>query len=341
MKSLSLSQAGSFEHLSVAKDLAKPTPADDEVLVKVKAAAVNPVDWKMAKMGFLIQKYPTGLGCDAAGVVEDVGKNVTRFKKGDEVFGFTLLGQPGASAFAEYCRLKQAFAGKKPAHFSPEESSTLGVAALTAVLGLFAPGSMQLELPSKNKKFGEPEYLLVWGGASSVGQLVVQFGALAGYTVIATSSSHNEQLVKSLGATHVVDYKRADAVDTIRSLTNNKLKYSYDCISSQTADLCIKSLSTSEKAFVATISGKPTSVPSNVTHINVFLGGAAQSADVEKYLQSFLENEFQTLLDNKKIKANPVEIVPNGLAGIQGAFTASAEGKVSGKKLVAVIAQTP
>jgi len=212
---------------------------------------------------------------------------------------------------------------------------------LTAVLGLFGPGSMELELPSKHKKFDEPEYLLVWGGASSVGQMVVQLGALAGYTVIATSSSHNEQLVKSLGATHVIDYKRADAVDTIRSLTKNRLKYSYDCISTQTADLCIKCLSTTHKGFVATIAGKPTNCPANVTHINIFLGGAAQVPDTEKYIQWFVENEFQTLLDHKKLHPNPVEIVPNGLAGIQGAFIASSEGKVSGKKLVAVIAQTP
>ena len=184
------------------EDLAKPTPADGEVLVRVHAASVNPLDWHYMEgtpyfvhidAGFGKPDNPR-LGVDFAGTVEAVGKDVTRFKPGDEVFG----GKFGA--FAEYVSVpeKRAIA-LKPANVSFEQAASVPIAALTALQALRDKGHI---------KAGQK--VLVNGASGGVGTFAVQIAKAFGAEVTGVCSTKNVELVRSLGADHVVDYTRED-----------------------------------------------------------------------------------------------------------------------------------
>jgi len=185
------------------EDLPKPVSADDKVIVKVRAASVNPLDWhymrgkpyvmRMMGSGVGSPKDPL-LGVDFAGVVESVGKNVTKFKPGDEVFG----GRDGA--FSEYVRVRESRnIVMKPANISFEEAAAVPIAALTALQALRDSGKL---------KAGEK--VLVNGASGGVGTFAVQIAKAMGAEVTGVCSGRNVELVRSLGADHVIDYTRED-----------------------------------------------------------------------------------------------------------------------------------
>ena len=192
---------GSPDVLAI-REIEKPTPADDEVLVRVRAASVNPVEWYgvagrpwvgRPQMGFLKPKE-SRVGVDFAGMVEVVGKDVTQFQPGDEVFG----GRSGA--FAEYvCVRDEGAVVAKPANVTFEEAAAVPVAALTALQGLRDKGQVQ---PGHK--------VLINGASGGVGTFAVQIAKALGAEVTAVCSTRNVELVRSLGADHVIDYTRDD-----------------------------------------------------------------------------------------------------------------------------------
>jgi len=192
---------GSPDVLAI-REIEKPTPADDEVLVRVRAASVNPVEWYgvagrpwvgRPQMGFLKPKE-SRVGVDFAGMVEVVGKDVTQFQPGDEVFG----GRSGA--FAEYvCVRDEGAVVAKPANVTFEEAAAVPVAALTALQGLRDKGQVQ---PGHK--------VLINGASGGVGTFAVQIAKALGAEVTAVCSTRNVELVRSLGADHVIDYTRED-----------------------------------------------------------------------------------------------------------------------------------
>ena len=180
----------------------KPTPADDEVLVKVRAAAVNPLDWHYLRGEPYIMRLGSGLGrpkdtrlgVDFAGTVESVGKGVTRFKPGDEVFG----GRNGA--LAEYVVVKESRnVTRKPARLSFEQAGSVGVAAITALQAVRDHGAVQ---PGQR--------VLINGASGGVGTFAVQIAKALGAHVTGVCSTRNVALVSSLGADRVIDYTRQD-----------------------------------------------------------------------------------------------------------------------------------
>src|SRR5215469_13511840 len=182
--------------------LAKPTPADDEVLVKVHAASVNPLDWHYVEGTPYLVRMDRGfgkpdnprLGVDFAGTVEAVGKSVKRFKPGDEVFGGKI------GAFADYVTVREERAiAPKPANVSFEQAAAVPIAALTALQALRDKGHI---------KAGEK--VLINGASGGVGTFAVQIARAYGAEVTAVCSTRNLELVRSLGADHVVDYTRED-----------------------------------------------------------------------------------------------------------------------------------
>jgi NADPH:quinone reductase-like Zn-dependent oxidoreductase len=185
------------------QDLEKPTPADDQLLVRVRAASVNPLDWHfiegtpkiMRAMGVGLRKpKDTRLGVDYAGTVEAVGKNVTLFKPGDEVFG----GKTGA--FAEYvCPRADRAVALKPANITFEQAASVGIAGITALQGLRDKGKVQ---PSQK--------VLINGASGGVGTFAVQIAKSFGAEVTGVCSTRNLDLVRSLGADHVIDYTKED-----------------------------------------------------------------------------------------------------------------------------------
>jgi NADPH:quinone reductase-like Zn-dependent oxidoreductase len=185
------------------EEIEKPTPNDDQILVKVRAASVNPYDWHfiegtpkiMRMMGVGLRKpKDTRLGVDFAGTVEAVGKNVTQFKPGDDVFG----GKGGA--FAEYvCRRAEGAVALKPANIPFEQAASVNIAGITALQGLRDKGKVQ---PGQK--------VLINGASGGVGTFAVQIAKSFGADVTGVCSTRNVDLVRSLGADHVIDYTKED-----------------------------------------------------------------------------------------------------------------------------------
>src|SRR5438477_2956712 len=181
----------------------KPVPKDDEVLVRVRAASVNPYDWHfvegtpyvMRAMGVGLRKpKDIRLGVDFAGTIEAVGKNVTQYKPGDEVFG----GRGGA--FAEYvCRRATGAIALKPANVTFEQAAALNIAGITALQGIRDKGKVQAG-----------QKVLVNGASGGVGTFAVQIAKSFGANVTGVCSTRNVDLLKSLGADQVIDYTKED-----------------------------------------------------------------------------------------------------------------------------------
>ena len=185
----------------------KPAPSVDEVLVKVRAISVNPADWhslrgkplfSRATLGLVRPKQPI-LGGDIAGRVEAVGSGVTRFKPGDEVYANLL--DNGNGGFAEYVSVPPGVMSVKPANLSFEEAAAVPMAAITALQGLRHHGVIQ---PEQN--------VLINGASGGVGTFAVQIAKSHGSEVTGVTSTMNIDLVRSLGADHVVDYTTTDFV---------------------------------------------------------------------------------------------------------------------------------
>lgn len=201
MRAVTYCEYGGPEVLQV-EAVEKPRPDEDQLLVRVRAASLNPYDvhflhgtpYLMRLMGSGLRKPKfTGLGVDFSGVVEALGKNVTGFQPGDEVFG----GHQGA--LAEYVVVSAARIARKPANVSFEEAAGVNIAGRTALQGLRDFGKLQ-----------PGEKVLVNGASGGVGTFAVQIAKHLGAEVTGVSSGRNVELVRSLGADHTIDYTRQD-----------------------------------------------------------------------------------------------------------------------------------
>jgi NADPH:quinone reductase-like Zn-dependent oxidoreductase len=184
------------------EQIAKPTPADDQLLVKVHAASLNPVDWHSMRGSPYVMRLSSGIGSpqdsrvgvDFAGTVEAVGKSVTRFKPGDAVFG----GADGA--VAEYVVVRESRGvALKPDNMSFEQAASVAIAAITALQGLRDKGAIK---PGQK--------VLINGASGGVGTFAVQIAKHFGAEVTGVCSTRNVELVRSLGADHVIDYTQED-----------------------------------------------------------------------------------------------------------------------------------
>ena len=210
MKAFVYERYGPPERLRMA-EVDKPTPSAGEVLVKVLAASVNAADWHVlrgtplfsrATLGWLRPKHKI-LGVDVAGQVAAVGSGVTRFQPGDEVYANLL--DYGYGGFAEYVSVPLGVLSLKPASLSFEEAAAVPMAATTALQGLRHHGELQ-----------PGQQVLVNGATGGVGSFAVQLAKADGAEVTAVTSTGNLDLVRSLGADHVVDYTRTDFTRTGR-----------------------------------------------------------------------------------------------------------------------------
>src|SRR5438132_4930018 len=201
MKAMVYHTYGSPDVLKL-EEVQKPVPQDDEVLVQVHATSVNAGDWHLLRakpflmrfMGFgLIKPKHTILGSDIAGRVEVVGRNVTQFQSGDEVFGNTA--NSGFGGFAEYVAVPENALVLKPTNISFEEAAAVPQAALTALQGLRDKGHIQ-----KGQK------VLIHGASGGIGTFAVQLAKAFGAEVTAVCSTRNVDIARSLGADHVIDY---------------------------------------------------------------------------------------------------------------------------------------
>jgi NADPH:quinone reductase-like Zn-dependent oxidoreductase len=200
MKAIVYREYGSADVLK-CEEVEKPVPKDDELLIKVRAAAVNPLDWRlmqgkptMLRLFFGLRKPKSGRpGIDFAGVVEAVGSKVTQFKPGDSVFGACRW------AFAEYACAAESKIALKPNQVTFEQAASGNVAGLTAIQGLRDHGKIR---PGSK--------VLVNGAAGGVGTFAVQVARTFGARVTGVCSTRNIELVRSIGADEVIDYTQSD-----------------------------------------------------------------------------------------------------------------------------------
>lgn len=203
MKAIVYHRYGTADVLK-SEDIPKPIPKDDQVLIKVRAVALNPLDWRMLggvplpfrvmmKMATPTAERAVGIGRDVAGVIEAVGKSVTQFKVGDEVFGTC------EAAVAEYACAKESGLVEKPAEITFEQAASIPVAGLTALQGLRDKGKVQAG-----------QRVLVNGAAGGVGTFAVQVAKSLGAEVTGVCSGSNVEMVLSIGADKVIDYTQED-----------------------------------------------------------------------------------------------------------------------------------
>jgi NADPH:quinone reductase-like Zn-dependent oxidoreductase len=289
MKAAVQCEYGSPNVLQV-RDIEKPTPDDAQILVRVRAASVNPLDghqlrggWALRPMTGLRKPKDTRIGVDYAGVVEAVGKNVTQYKVGDEVFG----GRAGS--LAQYvCAKADRGVAIKPPVLTFEEAASIGVAGITALQGLRDQGGVQAG--SK---------VLINGASGGVGTFAVQIAKALGAEVTGVCSTRNLDLVKSLGADHVIDYTKED-------FTKGDQRYDvlFDNIDNHTF---------SERRHVLTPNG---------ICVNVGLGGAGWREDTGLHMLRALTTPLMSKFTSQKFKFFVAQFNHNDLAYLAGLMQA-------------------
>jgi NADPH:quinone reductase-like Zn-dependent oxidoreductase len=205
MKAVIVRQYGGPEVLKL-EDVPRPEPKEDEVLVRVIAAGVNPID-AIVREGTYAKKFGTHLpwvpGFDIAGVVEKTGAKVTRLKTGDAVYGYV----PGGGGYGEYAVAKEGDVAPKPKSLSFVAASSVPLAALTAWQALIDAAKLRAG-----------QTVLIHGGSGGVGTMAIQIAKARGARVIATASSRNQDLLKELGADVTIDYAKTKFEDVAKDV---------------------------------------------------------------------------------------------------------------------------
>lgn len=208
MKALILERLGPPESLKLA-DHPTPAPQPYEVLVKVAAVGLNPVDYKTAQRGWPTWQWPHILGLDVAGVVESVGQKVTQWKPGDRIFYHGDLSKPGG--FAEFTKAPEHIITKIPDDVSFKDAAAIPCAGYTA-----------WQILSRRIPVKPGSTVLVHGGAGGVGGFAVQVARHLKTRVLTTCSKENFDHVKNLGADHAIDYKNEDVHSRVMAVTDNQ-----------------------------------------------------------------------------------------------------------------------
>src|SRR6266481_2196509 len=206
MKAVTISQYGDQSVLTYA-DVERPEPKSDEVLVQTRAAAVNPVDWKIRDgLGEMFGlQLPIVLGCEIAGTIEKVGNDVRDFEEGAAVYGYVSLQRNGG--YAEYTIAKSDEIAPKLKNLDFDSVAAVAVGALTSWQAIFDTANLQ-----------DGQRILITGASGGVGSMAVQLAKAKGAFVIATASGKNEEFVRSLGADEFVDYTREKFEERVREV---------------------------------------------------------------------------------------------------------------------------
>ena len=316
MKAIVIDEFGGPEVLNF-RDHPVPEISNDQVLVKVSAAGVNPVDWKIRE-GYVAQLFPHQLplvpGWDMAGIIESVGKNVTGFKPGDEVYGYNRLPTVQHGTYAEFAPATANMLARKPGNLDFAEASTIPLVVLTAWQSIVDFGAL---------KAGES--LFVTAGAGGVGGFAIQIAKHLGATVCAAASGYNLDYLRSLGADHVIDYRHDDIEASVRTFSKDGVDLVFDCTGREDVAINFDYVH-KPGGRVATINGLVHTVPElerNAGLHKVLAGLVVVEPNGEQLA------EITTLIENGKIKALPVESFP--LQQAKAALQKSEEGHVRGK----------
>ena len=307
MKAVRIERYGNEEVMALA-EVERPTPGDNELLVKVRAAAVNPVDWKIRDgLGELFGlKPPLILGCEVAGTVEAVGSRgssrtgVSDFVAGDEVYGYLSAHSGG---YAEYVAAPASEFVRKPKHINFDTAASVPVAALTAWQGIFDHG----ELASGQR-------ILITGASGAVGSMAVQLAKNKGAYVIGTGSGRNEEFVRELGADEFIDYKRAKFEEEVSGVD-----VLFDTVGGDTQERAFQTLKRGG-VLVSTVN-PPSAEKAKEFGVTVAMVAVMPNPDQLA--------EINRLLESEKLKVRVATVL--SLAEVKKAHQLSASGHAEGK----------
>lgn len=208
MKAIRISEFGGPEVMKL-QEIERPIPKSDEILVKVYASGINPVDLVVREGSSAALRYnlnlPMTLGWDAAGTIEELGSNVTQFEKGDAVYGVPNF--PGDGSYAEYVVAKSSQFALKPKNIKFNEAAGVPLAALTAWTAMFEFGKLK-----------SGQRILIQGASGSVGGFAVQFAKSKGAYIIGTASAENFDYLKQIGVDELIDYKTQKFEELVKNV---------------------------------------------------------------------------------------------------------------------------
>tara|TARA_R110002124_G_scaffold120157_3_gene278052 strand:- start:46005 stop:46949 length:945 start_codon:yes stop_codon:yes gene_type:complete len=220
MKASYYNEFGELNNIKTG-DLDKPEPGEGEVLVRIKAAGVNPVDAFVANgmlKDAISNEFPTIPGWDMAGVVEERGHSARRFKEGDEVYAYARRPVIKHGTFAEYIALPESYLAKRPQKISMEEAGGIPLVGLTAYQAIFDAGKMK-----------EGQILLILGASGGVGTLAIQLAKAHGIKVIGVASEKNHNYMEELGADAVIDYKDNHVGEAVEAIEPDGVDMIFHC----------------------------------------------------------------------------------------------------------------
>ncbi len=295
-------------------DLPVPEIKPGEILVRVKAAGVNPVDWKIRE-GYIKDlfpyEFPIILGWDAAGIVEQAGEEVTRFKEGDEIFAYCRKPVVQGGAYAEYIALEEEHAAIKPKNTSFEEAASIPLAALTAYQSLFDAAKLQ-----------SGEIVLIHAAAGGVGGFGVQLAKDRGAMVWGTASGSNREYVQDLGADRVVDYTQVDFREAVRTEYPDGVDVVFDCVGGEVLQ---KSTDIVRKGGrLISIVADPAGLGRTDIHSD-FVFVAPNSSQL---------TELARMVEQERLKTHLSEVLPFGLEEAKKAHELSESGRTRGKMVL-------
>ncbi len=292
------------------EDAPKPSPGADDVIIKVFATSVNPIDWKIREghaKGMFPVKFPLIPGWDVSGEIDEVGSNILNFRKGDEVYSRPDPTKNGT--YAEYVVVKANLINLKPQSIDHEKAAAVPLAGLTAWQALFDYGKLQ-----------QGQKVLIHGASGGVGTFAVQFAKWKGAYVIGTTSMENIDFVKKLGADKVIDYKNEKFEDKLKNID-----LVIDLVGGDTQKRSLKVIKKGGKLITTVQVGNREEAKEKNIRIEGFL---TQSLPEE------LE-QIKQLIDSGKVKPIIARVMP--LKDAAKAQKLSEEGHVRGKIVLQVV----
>jgi len=250
--------------------LDRPEPGEGEVLLRVKAAGVNPVDAAVAR-GMLKDAIPTEFpvipGWDVAGVVEERGHAARRFDEGDEVYAYARRPVVQHGTFAEFVVLPECYLSCRPQKISMEEAGGIPLVGLTAYQSLFQAGNLQ-----------EGDSLLILGASGGVGTLAIQLAKAAGAKVIGVASKKNHDFMKELGADHTIDYSAGNVGEAVKNISSDDVDFIFHCSRGDSLSQSIDTLKSGGK-LVSITNSKPELPSEDIDFDYVFVEPNARQLD--------------------------------------------------------------
>ena len=302
MKAVTISQYGDRSVLTYT-DVECPEPKSDEVLVQTRAAAVNPVDWKIREgLGEMFGLHlPIVLGCEIAGTIQKVGSGVRNFTEGTAVYGYLSLQRNGG--YAEYTIARTDEIALKPESLDFENAAAIAVGALTSHQAIFNTANLQ-----------SGQRILITGASGGVGSMAVQLAKAKGAFVIGTASGKNEDFVRSLGADEFVDYTREKFEEVVK-----EVDVVYDTVGGDTLERSFQVLK--RGGYLVTTVAPPSKEKAEKFGVRIAMVGVIPSAQQL--------DEINRLIAAGKLKTHVAMVLP--LAEVRKAHEFSESGRTRGK----------